>query len=67
MEYGDLVQFERGIQTLLHGVPTGAPVLRPAPLQRLAEQIFQRTPQEGAIDIDAWAKRLASDVARLTD
>ena len=57
--YVDLVRFERGIQTLLHGMTTGNPLQRPVALQRLAEQIVQHQQQEGTSDIEAWARRLA--------
>jgi hypothetical protein len=66
-QYVDLVQFERGIQTLLHGLTTGEPLQRPAAWRRLAEQIVQHEQHEETGDIEAWARRLANDVARLTD
>jgi hypothetical protein len=65
--YVDLVRFERGIQTLLHGFMTEQPLQRPAALQQIAEQIVQHKPQERATDIEEWARRLASNVAHLTD
>jgi hypothetical protein len=65
--YTDLVRFERGIQTLLHDLTTGQALRRSAELLRLADQLSQHTQQEEAIDIDVWARRVADDVARLTD
>jgi hypothetical protein len=65
--YVDLVRFERGIQTLLHGFMTEQPLQRPAGLLQIAEQIVQHKPQESATDVEAWARRLAGNVAHLTD
>jgi hypothetical protein len=66
-QYINLVQFEHGIHTLLHSLTSGQPLQRPAAFQRLAEQIVRHEQQEEAGDIEAWARRLANDVARLTD
>jgi hypothetical protein len=63
----DLVRFERGIQTLLHGFMTEQPLQRPAGLRQTAEQIVQHQQQESVTDMEAWARRLASNVAHLTD
>jgi hypothetical protein len=65
--YIDLVQFERGIQTLLHGFMTEQPLQRPASLRRIADQVVQNQQQERAIDLETWARRLADNVAHLTD
>ena len=65
--YVDLVRFERGIQTLLHGFMTDQPLQRPAGLRQIAEQIIQYKQQERVTDIGAWARCLADNVAHLTD
>lgn len=52
-------------QELIEAIRCGKPLKRSAELRRLAEKVLEA--MEGTPDIDAWARRLAEDVADLTD
>ena len=64
--YAELVAFERRLHTLLLGLIDQQPFARSAELQALANEIAHQPAREDQ-DLQAWARRLAEDVSRLTD
>ncbi|MBI3326070.1 MAG: hypothetical protein HYZ81_05135 [Nitrospinae bacterium] len=63
----EIVRLERGIQNLLTGLTTRRPLPRSAEVRALAKRVALQCQDPGEVDIDAWAKRLADDIADVTD